>query len=72
MRCTISTHLRYNDIGQVLGIDVQLLSQIELQRMLVMLQVILDAVVDVRDLGYVVRFVLGAEVLLDLAPSATH
>lgn len=66
------TDLWYNDIGQGLGVHVQLLSQVKLQRVLVVLKVVLDAVVDVRDFRDVERLVLRAEVLLYLAPAPTH
>lgn len=56
----------------MLRVHVQLLRLVELQRVLVVLQVVLDAVVDVGYLRDVVRASLRAEVLLDLAPPATH
>lgn len=42
--------LRYHNVGQIPGVDVQLLGLLVLQRMLVVLQIVLDAIVDIRDL----------------------
>jgi hypothetical protein len=39
---------------------------------LVVLEVILDAVINVRDLGDIKSFVLGAEILFNLAPPSSH
>lgn len=65
-------YLRYNNIGQILGADVQLFGLLELNGVLVVLQIVLDAVVDIRDLADVERFVFRVKVLLDFAPAAVH
>jgi len=39
---------------------------------LVVLEVILDAVINIRDLRDIKSFVLGAEILFNLAPTSSH
>lgn len=50
--------LRYHNVSQVFGINVQLLGLIVLQRVLIMLQVVFDAIVNVCYIGSV-NFVLN-------------
>lgn len=64
--------LWYHNVRQVPCVDVQLLGLFVLQRVLVVLQIVLDAVVDVGYLGDIERTVLGGKVLFDFAPAPSH
>ena len=64
--------LRDDDVGHRLRVRVQLLGLDEAQRLHVVLQVVLDAVVDVWDLADVVLAALHPEVLRQLAPAADY
>ena len=60
-----------DDVGQGLGALVDLHHVVQLEGAVV-LHVVLDAVVDVRDLADVVTSVLHSEVLLQFRPTAQH
>ena len=60
-----------DDVGQGLGAVVDLHHVVQLEGAVV-LHVVLDAVVDVRDLADVVASVLHFEVLLQFRPTAQH
>lgn len=66
-----ATYLRDDYVGQRLGQVVDLHHVVQLEGAVV-LHIILDAVVDVRDLADVVAAVLHFEVLLQLGPAPQH
>lgn len=57
-------YLWNDDVCQSFGAGVQLLSLVKLQDLLIVLEVVLDAVVDVRDLVDIKVTVLHLEILL--------
>ena len=66
---THTKYLRYYDISQSLRAHEQLIGSLILQRLLVVLKVILDAVVDVRYLADLKVAVLQLEVFFQLGPA---
>lgn len=66
---TPAPNLWNNDVSQGFGTHEQFLCSVVLQRLLVVLQVVLDAVVDVRDLADLKLAALELEVLLQLGPA---
>ena len=65
-------YLGYDDVRQGLGAHEELMSTFILQGLLVVLEVILDAVVDVRDLADLKLPALQLEVFLQLGPAANQ
>ena len=64
--------LWYDNICQGLGVRMELHGLRELQHFLVVQQVVLDAVIDVRHLADVIVLPLGVEVLHQLVPPPHH
>ena len=68
----MSAHLWYDDVRHGLGERVKVLSLAEAQDLNVVLEVVLDAVVDVGNLADVVDIRRRPEVLDELAPASLH
>lgn len=65
-------HLRYDDVSHGLGDGMEFLSVWEPEHLRVVLEVVLDAVVDVRHLADVVETVRSQEILHQFAPTTVH
>jgi len=72
MRAESECNLGYDDVGHGLGQCMQLLGLVEAQYLDVVLEVVLDAVIDVRNLADVVDVRVRPEVLDQFAPAALH
>ena len=69
---TGGTNLWNDNVSQILSVGIELFGLVELQGVVVVKEVVLDAVVDVRDLGDVEDAVFVQEIFFEFGPSPDH